>query len=815
MRAIHKLTASDVLKAPEGMHGDGGGLYLSVKGDGRSWLFRYQSPVTKAERWMGLGSALYPDLAKARAGLAEVRDKADQCRRLVREGKDPKAERDTSEARSAAAAVTFRQAAEQYVAANAPGWRNPKHRDQWRNTLASYVYPQIGELAVAAVDTEAVLRVLTPIWHTKPETARRVRGRIEVILDAAAARGWRGGENPALWRGHLARLLPARGKAAPVRHHAAVAWREVGQVMAALQQRSSTAPIALRFLILTAARSGEVRGATWREIDLEAAVWTIPAERMKAGRPHRVPLSEPALAILREMDALRGVERRQDSLVFPGQKRGKPLSDAALSGVVKQVAPGATVHGFRSSFRDWCAETGHPRELAEQALAHTVGDKTEAAYFRSDLFQRRRALTADWAAHCLQPVADSARAQSSPARPTEGAAIPHAPDAAAARPALATLPIAVSAPVHSEYAWPEEARPHELLRSSVAAAGDPTNASAASLTAWQGEDYRFVSAALFLPPESLAVGVPRDYEGRKQDIVPQIPLFGPDDAKQLLENDPKVKAHWQVSPPGEMALRSWAYQFDQAIAVALAAARKVARGAPEQFATACERFGGLAANLLEALQPPTDDQAAKGTPGVHDILVRGAVPAVAESEDTARLQALAKLAAEVAAGHAEIGGESGRQNPIAGAIAPALADTARLLRFLTMLAERAKLHPLPETRLANKTNFERAFLQVLFEQLTMIFDVTLQPAVPPRHLAIRDTDMQPRGLATVLAKDLIHLAAERIPPRLASNPVWPPAADGRHPAIEALKKAAALGDFAIASRLKKARAARAERSPWG
>ncbi|MBO0736608.1 MAG: site-specific integrase, partial [Alphaproteobacteria bacterium] len=282
-------------------------------------------------------------------------------------------------------------------------WRNPKHRQQWRNTLGYYVLPAIGELPVAAVDTGAVMKILEPLWRDKTETASRVRGRIESILDYAKARGWRDGENPARWRGHLDHLLPKRGKVQRVEHHDALPWRECGGFVQRVRQHDAMSARCLEFLILTTSRSGEARGARWSEIDLDDAVWTVPGERMKAGREHRVPLSDAALDVLRTMAAL-GSEPGE--LVFPGMKNGRPLSDVALAkAVVAAGGNGATVHGFRSTFRDWCAEsTNHPRELAEAALAHTLKDKVEAAYQRGDLLEKRRRLMADWAAFCAKPA---------------------------------------------------------------------------------------------------------------------------------------------------------------------------------------------------------------------------------------------------------------------------------------------------------------------------------------------------------------------------------------------------------------------------
>ena len=294
------------------------------------------------------------------------------------------------------------------MAAHADGWRNAKHRAQWESTLDTYVHPVFGDRPIATVDVGDVMHVLEPIWREKPETAARVRGRMEAILDYAAARDWRTGENPARWKGHLANLLPARARVARVEHHAALPWAEVGAFMARLAEQGGTAALALRFTVLTAARTGEVTGATWGEVDLDGKVWTVPGARMKAGREHRVPLSPAALDVLRAVcppgDPAPG------AFVFPGGVRDKGLSNMAMAAVLRRMRRAdLTVHGFRSTFRDWCAEqTAHPREVAEAALAHTLRDKVEAAYRRGDLFERRAALMAEWAAFLARPAQPAA-----------------------------------------------------------------------------------------------------------------------------------------------------------------------------------------------------------------------------------------------------------------------------------------------------------------------------------------------------------------------------------------------------------------------
>jgi integrase len=307
--------------------------------------------------------------------------------------------------------MTFRNVAKAYLAAHEAGWRNPKHRAQWRATLDAYAMPHMGDLPVADVMTGHVMAALEPIWTAKPETATRVRGRIEAVLDYAAARGWRTGENPARWRGHVANLLPARGRLARVVHHAALPWEDIAAFLTDLRGRAGMGARALDFTILTASRTNEALGARWQEIDLAEGVWTVPAERMKAGREHRVPLSDTALAILRALLPLRPADDDKGAaFVFPGARKGRPLSGMAMLMLLRRMERGdLTAHGFRSSFRDWAAErTSYAREVAEEALAHTLRDKTEAAYRRGDLFEKRRRLMDDWAAFCAKPAAEGA-----------------------------------------------------------------------------------------------------------------------------------------------------------------------------------------------------------------------------------------------------------------------------------------------------------------------------------------------------------------------------------------------------------------------
>jgi integrase len=375
----------------------GGGLYLQVTGTGaKSWIYRYM--LRGREREMGLGSLLA-------VSLADARTKATECRRLRQTGVDPievrKKERDQARL-DAATALTFKDAATAYISAHRTGWRNPKHIWQWGATLTTYANPIIGDLSVQAIDTTLVLKVLEPIWPAKPETASRLRGRIEAVLDWATVRGYRKGENPARWRGHLSKLLPARSKVRKVKHHTALPYADLPDFLVALRTQRGIAARALEFTILTAARTGEAIGATWNEISEGEKVWTVPGNRMKAGKDHRVPLSGPGLAILKGMKSSSDAGK---DFVFPGGKHGKPLSNTAMIAVLRRMGRGdLTVHGFRSSFRDWVAErTNFPSEVAEMALAHAVGDKVEAAYRRGDLFDRRRRVMTAWATFCASP----------------------------------------------------------------------------------------------------------------------------------------------------------------------------------------------------------------------------------------------------------------------------------------------------------------------------------------------------------------------------------------------------------------------------
>jgi integrase len=417
---IQALSDPTVKSAGPGRYADGGGLYLLVKPDGaRSWLLRYQGANGK-RRDMGLGRAPGRKHDPKAVTLAQARERAGQVQDELKAGVDPLTERGrkAAEAKAAAqaariSAITFRDVAATYLAAHEGSWRNPKHRQQWSNTLAAYAYPHFGDVAVADVATAHVMASLEPIWREKPETASRVRGRIETVLDYAKAREWRVGDNPARWRGHVENMLPARDKVAKVEHHAALLWAEIGAFMAGLKDRPATAARALQFAILTAARTGEVLGATWAEIDRKAGVWAIAGERMKAGRPHRVPLSAAALAILDEMEMVRPSNDKAGAApIFPGANGG-PLSNMAMTMMLRRMKRAdLTVHGFRSSFRDWAEEcTSYSRAVVEKSLAHAIGDKVEAAYRRGDLLDKRRRLMADWAAYCERPSATAANVQ--------------------------------------------------------------------------------------------------------------------------------------------------------------------------------------------------------------------------------------------------------------------------------------------------------------------------------------------------------------------------------------------------------------------
>jgi integrase len=377
MARIDRLTALKVQRERRpGMHPDGRGLYLRIsKTGGRSWVLRYMLDHKRHD--IGLGSAL--DVS-----LAEAREKARDARKLKANGVDPLATKRASRAAaraSEAKTVTFGHCADSYLTAHRAGWRSVKYATQWREALDAHVLPTLGALPVGAIDTALVLRVLEPLWSTTTETASKLRGRIEAVLDFAKVRGFRDGDNPARWRGHLDKLLSRPSKVKRKEHHPALPYSDLPAFMIELRQRHDAGARALEFTILTAARSGEVLGATTAEFDKAAAIWAVPAARMKGGREHRVPLSVPALALVDDAVSITALN--------------------AMGRTLSKLRPGLTVHGFRSTFRDWCAEqTNFPREIAELALAHTVGSEVERAYRRTDLFDKRRELMDGWADFC-------------------------------------------------------------------------------------------------------------------------------------------------------------------------------------------------------------------------------------------------------------------------------------------------------------------------------------------------------------------------------------------------------------------------------
>ena len=396
-REVERLTAIGVarLKKP-GYYNDGAGLYLQVSPSGsKSWVFRYK--IAKRPREMGLGSL-------QAFGLADARLRAKGARQLLADGIDPierRSEVSVAAAvatRKAANALTFGMAADQYIEAHEGSWKNAKHGYQWRQTIDTYAKPVIGDVPVAAVDTDLVLQVLRPIWATKTETATRLRGRMEKVLDWAKALKHRDGDNPAEWRGNLDKLLANPNKIAPVINHPALPYTEIGAFMAQLRALPGVSPLATEFIILTAVRTGEALGARWSEIDMKGRTWTVPAVRMKMGKEHRVPLCDAAIAVLKKVKALTS----KSEFVFPGRKPNTQQSNMSCLALLRRMGrTDIVVHGFRSTFRDWAAEqTSYPREVAEMALAHSIGDKVEAAYRRGDLLEKRTHLMADWADFC-------------------------------------------------------------------------------------------------------------------------------------------------------------------------------------------------------------------------------------------------------------------------------------------------------------------------------------------------------------------------------------------------------------------------------
>jgi integrase len=382
-----RITALGVaaMKTP-GLHHAGNGLYLRITpAGGRTWVFRYMHQ--RVAHSMGLGGGT----------LAGARTKAAAARALLDTNQDPLARAKSdrlAKAAEVASTTTFKQAATRFIDDNKSGWKNAKHAAQWTATLDTYVYPVFGNVSVADIDAPMVLKVLKPIWSTKTETARRVRGRIEAVLDWAKVHGMRSGENPARWRGGLQHALPAKPQSSVVKHHAALPYTEVSEFVAALREEEGAAARCLVFTILTAARTSETIGARWSEIDLKAAIWTIPASRIKAAREHRVPLSPAALTLLKAQAKI-----RESDFVFGGGRPGRGLSNMAMAALLKRMKrDDITVHGFRSTFKNWCSEqTNYPNEVSEMALAHAVGDKVEAAYRRGDLLAKRADLMNDWA----------------------------------------------------------------------------------------------------------------------------------------------------------------------------------------------------------------------------------------------------------------------------------------------------------------------------------------------------------------------------------------------------------------------------------
>jgi integrase len=388
-RTVGRLTSRQVANAKPGYLADGGNLYLecTLGADGsvrRSWVFRYEIDGRRHE--LGLGPL-------HTRGLKEARGKARDLRLQLLDGIDPLAAKRKERERGrleAAKQMTFGACAEAYLETHDAAWKNEKHRQQWRMTLTKYCKP-ISDLPIEEIDTDLVLRVLTPLWKTRTETGKRLRGRIERVLSWAKGRGLRAGENPARWDGHLDEMLAAPSKVRKVKHHAALPYAELPDFMAELRDRDSTSARALEFTILTAARTGETIGATWAEIDFDAKVWTVLASRMKAGKKHRVPLTDRTLAILKALP-------HHGDRIFP-------LSNMGMLQLLRGMRPGATTHGFRSAFRDWAADsTNYPNHVVEMALAHAVGDKVEKAYRRGDLFEKRRRLMAEWDRYCARPL---------------------------------------------------------------------------------------------------------------------------------------------------------------------------------------------------------------------------------------------------------------------------------------------------------------------------------------------------------------------------------------------------------------------------
>lgn len=395
-KLARELTAIEVSRLiTVGHHAVGGvaGLYLYVNDAcARSWVLRVMVGIKR--RHIGLGG--YPTVT-----LAQAKEAARQLRNEVSKGNDPIQQRKEEASRlraQQASAITFEKAAEGYLDTHGDSWKNAKHRAQWASTLSTYAYPFIGKVFVKDIDVEHILTVLTPIWKIKNETASRVRGRIESVLDWASARNYRSRDNPARWKGLLDKLLPAPSKVKVVEHYKALPIDEAPGFMSRLRMQEGMAALALEFAILCAARSGEVRGARWSEIDIRACLWTIPKERMKAGKEHRVPLNAQAMELLEAIPKIDPV-----GIIFFAPKGGI-LSDMTLTALMRRMKVDAVPHGFRSTFRDWVSErTIYPRELAEQALAHTIENKVEAAYRRSDVLEKRRIMMSEWGSFLSSP----------------------------------------------------------------------------------------------------------------------------------------------------------------------------------------------------------------------------------------------------------------------------------------------------------------------------------------------------------------------------------------------------------------------------
>jgi len=395
-RRAQGLTAAKVAKAKKGRFADGDGLYLLARApDAKFWILRFVRAGKMRE--MGLG----PATGKRAVSLVQARKKARDLWDKHKEGRDPLAERTSGRSAAhgdAANTVTFEQAACDYIAAHRAGWRNPVHAKQWESTLATYAFPKIGKVLVADIKTTHVVEVLKPIWYSRPETASRLRGRIEKILGQEKVLEHRTGENPARWKENIDTLLPKKSMVQRVEHHPAMPYKDIGDFMAKLRGDAGTTARALEFCILTATRTNEVVGARWDEIDLDEKLWTIPAKRMKGGREHKVPLSSRVLEILHEM------KKHAGDYVFPGRYKDEPLSNMALLMLLRRMHDGVTTHGFRSTFRDWCAEsTNFPNHVAEMALAHKVSNDVEAAYRRGDLLAKRFDLAEKWSEFCAQP----------------------------------------------------------------------------------------------------------------------------------------------------------------------------------------------------------------------------------------------------------------------------------------------------------------------------------------------------------------------------------------------------------------------------